>query len=403
MPRISKRAENVPFSPFRKLIPFANEAKERGIKVYHLNIGQPDIHTPQEAMDAFRKRDIPILEYSPAIGNLQLRKKFAAYYRGFGYPVDTQDIIVASSGSEAIQMALKACIDPEGEIIIPEPFYANYNGFAYIDNVQICAIPTYIENGFALPSIAAFEERINDRTQAIMLTNPNNPTGRLYEKKKLIGLLHLAIKHDIFLIIDEVYREFCFDNEFYSPLFLEEAKEHVIVIDSISKRYSACGARIGTIVTRNEAIKNSIEKYAKLRLSPPGLGQMLAEYLLDTSQEYTDTVYQKYKNRRDTIYRHLQNMDGVSAYLPGGAFYCFVKFPIDNAEDFCKWLLTDYSYNGATVMLSPGAGFYSDPTRGRDEVRIAYVLEEEKLDMAMDILEKAYIAYMKLKTMVKHG
>ena len=394
MPNVSKRGENVPMSPFRKLVPFADAAKASGKHVYHLNIGQPDIETPAYALEQVRRNQEKILAYSPAVGKLSYRQKLAAYYRSFDVALGPEHFIVTTGASEAIQFALLSCLDAGEELIVPEPFYANYNGFAQIGGIRIQPITCHIENGFALPEIEAFEALVGPKTRGIFITNPNNPTGSFYSREKLLALGELAVKHDLFLFVDEVYREFCYDGQaFFSALRLRGAEQHVVVIDSISKRYSACGARIGAMVTQNEAVLEAATRYAKLRLSPPGLAQILAEATLDMESQYMDEVKLEYDRRRQVLYKRLQAMPGVVSYLPGGAFYCFAKFPVDSAEHFCRWLLEDFEYKGATVMLSPGAGFYATPGRGEDEVRMAYVLNSTNLEDAMDCLEKALEIY----------
>lgn len=394
MPTISRRATEVPLSPFRKLVPFADEAKAKGIHVYHLNIGQPDIPTPPAALAALKKTDLKILAYSPAVGNLSYREKLVDYYRQFEVDVNPSEIIVTTGASEGIQMMFYACLDRGDEIIIPEPFYANYNGFAQIADVNIKPVPTYIESGFALPPIHTFEEQITKRTKAIFITNPSNPTGSFFSKDTLFELAALVKKHNLYLFVDEVYREFCYDDqEFYSCLRLAGLEDHVVVVDSVSKRYSACGARIGAIVTKNEAVLDSLTRYAKLRLSPPGLAQVLAEEMVATSDDYLTEVKAEYDRRRMDVYERLKNIPGVLNYKPGGAFYCFARFPVDSANRFCRWLLESFSHQGATIMLSPGEGFYATPGRGIDEVRIAYVLNTVDLNKAMDCLEIALAEY----------
>lgn len=394
MPSISKRGEQVPLSPFRKLVPYADRAKGVGKHVYHLNIGQPDIETPLYALQQVRENQLRILAYSPAVGQLSYRKKMVAYYRNFGIELSPDQIIVTTGGSEAIQFAMLACFDPGDEVIVPEPFYANYNGFAQIGNVQIQPITCYIEEGFALPPIEAFEAVITERTKGIFITNPNNPTGCFYSREDLEQLGRLCKAYDLFLFVDEVYREFCYDGQnFFSALRLEGAEAHVVVVDSISKRYSACGARIGALVTRNEGVLDAATRYAKLRLSPPGLAQILAEATLDMEASYMKTVVAEYEQRRQVVYNRLKQMPGVDSYLPGGAFYCFARFPVRSAEHFCQWLLESFEHEGATVMLSPGEGFYATPGKGRDEVRIAYILNAQDLEKAMDCLEVALEQY----------
>lgn len=394
MPTVSKRCLNVPLSPFRKLVPFADQAKARGTKVYHLNIGQPDIETPAAALQKVRNSDMTILAYSPATGIASYREKLVQYYRKFEIDVNAEQIIVTTGASEAIQFIFLSCLDEADEVIIPEPFYANYNGFAQMSGVKIKPITCDLESGFALPDVRAFESVINENTRAIFITNPNNPTGCLYPENVLKELAELVKKYDLFLIVDEVYREFCYDGgAFFSVLNLDSIPENTIVIDSISKRFSACGARIGTIVTRNEGVIESVTRYAKLRLSPPGLGQILAEATLEMNDDYIDTVSAEYDRRRQVVYQRLRQMPGVVSYLPGGAFYCFARFPVQSAEHFCRWLLEEFSHDGATVMLSPGEGFYATPGLGVREVRLAYVLNTADLHKAMDCLEKALEVY----------
>lgn len=402
MPTVSKRCQNVPLSPFRKLVPFADQAKARGTKVYHLNIGQPDIETPAAALRKVRESDMKILAYSPAVGISSYRNKLVQYYRNFNIDVTADQVLVTTGASEAIQFAFLSCLDDGDEVIIPEPFYANYNGFAQMSGVCIKPITCHLNTGFALPDVNAFESVITPKTKAIFITNPNNPTGCFYPEKVLKELAELVRKLDLFLIVDEVYREFCYDNqEFYSVLNLESIPENTIVIDSISKRYSACGARIGALVTRNEGVLESVTKYAKLRLSPPGLAQILAEATLEMNDDYIRSVSEEYDRRRRVVYHRLQQIPGVISYMPGGAFYCFARFPVQSAEDFCRWLLEEFEYEGSTVMLSPGEGFYATPGLGKDEVRLAYVLNTSDLNKAMDCLEKALEVYPGHVDMVK--
>ncbi|GAB5554487.1 MAG: pyridoxal phosphate-dependent aminotransferase [Saprospiraceae bacterium] len=405
MPTISRRATEVPLSPFRKLVPFADEAKARGIHVYHLNIGQPDIPTPPAALAALKKTDLKILAYSPAVGNLSYREKLVDYYRQFDVEINPSEIIVTTGASEGIQMVFYACLDRGDEIIIPEPFYANYNGFAQIADVNIKPVPTYIESGFALPPISTFEQQITKNTKAIFITNPSNPTGSFFSKDTLFELAALVKKYNLYLFVDEVYREFCYDDqEFYSCLRLAGLEDHVVIVDSVSKRYSACGARIGAIVTKNQAVLDSLTRYAKLRLSPPGLAQILSEEMVMTSGDYLAEVKAEYDRRRMVVYNRLKKIPGVLNYKPGGAFYCFARFPVDSANDFCRWLLESFSHQGATIMLSPGEGFYATPGRGVDEVRIAYVLNTTDLNKAMDCLEIALVEYPgKTNTVENHN
>ena len=394
MPSISERGNHVPLSPFRKLLPLADRAKAAGKHIYHLNIGQPDIPTPPHAIQALKNTDIKVLAYGPVAGLMSYRKKLTGYYAKYDIELGAENIHVTTGASEGILFMMLSCLNPGDEVIIPEPFYANYNGYAQIANIDIKPITCYIEDGFSLPDVADFEKQITPRTKAIFITNPNNPTGCYYPKQVLEGLAELAKKHDLYLFADEVYREFCYDGHvFHSILNIPGIEQHAIVIDSISKRYSACGARVGAIVSRNLEVLETISKYAKLRLSPPGLGQILAEATLDCEGDYIEEVRAEYDRRRQVVYRRLQEMEGVVSYLPLGAFYCFAKFPIDSAERFCRWLLEDFDYQGATVMLSPGEAFYSTPGLGINEARIAYILNTTDLEAAMDCLEQALLSY----------
>ncbi len=394
MPQSSQRGNTVPLSPFRKFAVMAEKAKSQGKKIYHLNIGQPDIETPSTALQRLKELDLKILEYSPAEGIASYRQKLTEYYRRYHVDVTADQIIVTTGASEGLYFTLLACLEPGEEVICPEPFYANYNGFAHMAGVHIRPITSYIEDGFALPDAAAFEKAITSKTRAILLCNPNNPTGSFYSRESLIELAALAKKYDLFLIVDEVYREFCFDNqEFTSVLNLSGLEEHAIVVDSVSKRYSACGARIGALVTRNESVLAAVSRFAKLRLGSPTLEQYLAEAMLDADDGYLETVKAEYDLRRQTVFNRLRQMPGVTCYLPGGAFYSFAKFPIDDADRFCQWLLEEFDYNAATIMLSPGAAFYASPGLGKDEVRLAYVINVEKLEAAMDCLEQALKVY----------
>ncbi len=394
MPRASHRGNSTPLSPFRKFAVMAESAKAQGKTVYHLNIGQPDIPTPAIAFERLRHLNLSILEYSPAEGIASYRQKLTGYYQQYGVEVTSDQIMVTTGASEGLYFLLLACLEPGEEVICPEPFYANYNGFAHMTGVSIRPITSYIEEGFALPDAAAFERVITDKTRAILLCNPNNPTGCLYPRTALEELAALAKRYDLFLIVDEVYREFCFDGqEFNSILNIPGIEEHAIVVDSVSKRYSACGARIGAVVTRNESVLAAASRFAKLRLGSPTLEQYLAEAMLDVEDAYLTQVKAEYNLRRRTVYDRLRQMPGVTCYLPGGAFYSFARFPIDDADRFCQWLLEDFDYNGATLMLSPGAAFYATPGLGRDEVRLAYVINAEKLSAAMDCLEQALLSY----------
>lgn len=398
MPNISQRGTAVPLSPFRKLVPYADAAKAKGKIVYHLNIGQPDIPTPPYALKQLKETDIEVLAYSPAVGNASLRKKMVEYYERFDIQIEADEVIITTGASEALQILCYACLNRGEEMIVPEPFYANYNGFAQIADVRIKPIPCHIENGFQLPAPEEFEAVIGPNTKAICITNPNNPTGCFYSEETLRALAAIVEKHDLFLFVDEVYREFCFDgNTFFSTLNIERIKNNVIVLDSVSKRYSSCGARVGAVVTRNKQVLQTIIRYAKLRLSPPGLGQILTEAMIDNDAEYMAEVVKEYDQRRQVVFSRLQTMPGVLSYKPGGAFYCFARFPIEDADHFCQWLLEDFEYNGATLMLSPGEGFYATPGRGIDEVRIAFVLNCDKLHAAMDCLEQALQVYPKRK------
>lgn len=394
MPKVSHRSHTVPLSPFRKLIPIADAAKARGRKIYHLNIGQPDIVTPPAAIAKFKAEPLEILAYSPAEGQHSYREALLDYYRRYEIELEKENIIVTTGGSEAILFFMLSCMDPGDEMIVPEPFYANYNGFGHIASIGVAPITCQIEDGFSLPPMEQFAAKVTTRTKAICITNPNNPTGCSYSKEELETLAKIVKEHDLFLVVDEVYREFCYDgNTFVSALRLAGLEEHAVVIDSVSKRYSACGARVGALVTRNTKVTDAVSRYAKLRLSPPGLGQRLSEYMLQDDTAYLTGVKAAYERRRDLVYRRLQTLPGVESYLPGGAFYCFARFPIDSAETFCRWLLEDFEHQGATVMLSPGQGFYATPGLGVDEVRIAYVLNEQDLTAAMDCLEVALTTY----------
>ncbi|MBX2876273.1 MAG: pyridoxal phosphate-dependent aminotransferase [Saprospiraceae bacterium] len=394
MPSISKRGVEVPLSPFRKLVPIADKVKADGKHVYHLNIGQPDIETPAAAMAKVKETDLKILAYSAAAGNASYRAKLVDYYAKFDTEITADQVVVTTGASEAIQFLFLACMDHGDEMVVPEPFYANYNGFAHIADVNVVPVTCDLEDGFSLPDAKAFEAVITPKTKAIFITNPNNPTGCFYPEKALKELAQVVKKYDLYLFVDEVYREFCYDGQdFFSVLRLEEIENNVVVIDSVSKRYSACGARVGAMVTRNEELIDTVVKYAKLRLSPPGLGQILAEGALEMDDSYMNEVKQEYDRRRNVVFERLQKMDGVISYLPGGAFYCFAEFPVENADHFCQWLLEKFEYKGSTVMLSPGEGFYATPGLGVNQVRIAYVLNTKDLHAAMDCLEEALQVY----------
>lgn len=390
---ISQRGREMPASPIRKLVPYAEAAKKKGIKVYHLNIGQPDIETPTLMMEAVRQAPIKVLEYSHSAGNESYRRKLVQYYAQCGITVDHNEIIITTGGSEAILFGFMACLDPGDEVIIPEPFYANYNGFAVAAGVKVAPITSYIENGFALPPIAEMEKSVTPRTKAIMVCNPNNPTGYLYSRAEMETLKTICLKHNLYLFADEAYREFCYGGEHVSALQLEGAEQHVVLMDTISKRYSACGARIGALVTKNKALLEAAMKFAQARLSPPSLGQIAAEAAIDLPPDYFDATREEYRQRRDILVGRLNAMEGVFCPQPGGAFYAIARLPIDDADAFCQWLLESFEYQGQTVMLAPATGFYGTPGLGRNEVRLAYVLNSESIHAAMDCLEKALQAY----------
>jgi aspartate aminotransferase len=394
MPKVSKRSSEIPDSPFRMLIPFAEKAKASGIHVHHLNIGQPDIHTPSAALESLTKLDTPVVQYGHSLGESTYRAKMCGYYRKFGVDIGPDELIITMGASEALFFAFQVCLNPGENLLIPEPFYANYNGFASMGSVKVKPVTTYLDTGFALPTIEELEDAIDENTRALVITNPSNPTGRVYSEKVLKQIGELALKHDLFLIVDEVYREFCFDgNPFFSALRLEGLEQHVVVVDSISKRYSACGARIGAIATRNKDLLYVMGQYSQQRISPGILGQVMGEALLGMDDSYINEVAEEYDKRRNLVFRRLQAMPGVKSYLPGGAFYCFVELPVDDAFEFCKWLLSSFSFMGQTLMLAHGAAFYATPGLGKKEARIAYVLGEEALDAAMDCLEEALLVY----------
>jgi len=394
MPSIAQRGAHMPPSPIRKLVPYAESAKKKGTTVYHLNIGQPDIETPPAILDAVRHTDIKVLEYSHSAGFESYRKKLVEYYQRNNINIDYNQIIITTGGSEAILFAMMSCMDPGDEIIIPEPFYANYNGFAVSAGVKVVPIPSSIATGFALPSIEAFEQAVTDRTKAIMICNPNNPTGYLYSREELEVLKEICLKHDLFLFSDEAYREFCYDGKKHiSALSISGLEQHAILLDTISKRYSACGGRIGAFVTRNEEVLNTAMKFAQARLSPPTFAQILGEAAVDLPADYFSEVHAEYNSRRDLLVQRLQAMDGVICPMPGGAFYAIAELPVDDTEKFCQWLLEDFSFNGATVMMAPAAGFYATPGKGKREVRLAYVLNKEDISAAMDCLEAALKEY----------
>ena len=390
---ISQRGLDMPASPIRKLVPYAEAAKKKGIKVYHLNIGQPDIQTPPAIMDAVKNANIPVLEYSHSAGNESYRKKLVEYYKKNQINVSFDEIIITTGGSEAIQFGFFTCLNPGDEVIIPEPFYANYNGFAVAAGVKVVPITSSIETGFALPPIDAFEKVITPKTKAILICNPNNPTGYLYSRKEMEALKTICIKHDLFLFSDEAYREFCYDGEYISALQLEGLEDRVILMDTISKRYSACGARIGAFVSKNKEVYTTAMKFAQARLSPPGLAQIMGEAAVDLPDSYFESPKAEYLKRRDTLVSRLNKIPGVYCPNPGGAFYAIAKLPIDDSDKFCQWLLESFSYNDQTVMLAPATGFYGTPGLGKNEVRFAYVLNVDAINAAMDCLEKALEVY----------
>lgn len=394
MPKISERGVLMPPSPIRKLTPFADKAKQKGLKVYHLNIGQPDIETPPAIIEAVHKADVKVLEYSPSQGFESYRKKLTGYYASRNIQVNPNEIIVTTGGSEAILFALMSCLNPGDEVIIPEPFYANYNGFAVSAAIKVVPINSTIEENFALPPIEAFEKAVTPNTKAILICNPNNPTGYLYSQAELEVLRDICLKHDLFLFSDEAYREFCYDGQTHiSALQLEGLEQHAILLDTISKRYSACGARIGALVTHNTDVLNAVLKFAQARLSPPTFEQILGEAACDLPDDYFDSVLAEYANRRDILVQRLSAMEGVTCPNPGGAFYAMAKLPVKSSEAFCQWLLEEFEHEGATVMMAPASGFYATPGLGQDEVRLAYVLNEEAINKAMDCLEAALKAY----------
>lgn len=387
MPRISDRAIEMPASPIRKLVPLAEMAKARGTKVYHLNIGQPDIPTPRIFFDAIRNADLTVLEYSHSAGDERLRMKIVDYYEKIGFELTTSDIIVTNGASEALHFVFMTCLNPGDEVIVPEPFYANYNSFALTAGVKIVPIRTYIENDFDLPSVDAFEKLITHRTRAIMICNPGNPTGVLYPLETLQKLRDIVYKHNLYLIADEVYREFVYDgHKHYSILGFPQIAQHTIVVDSISKRFSACGARIGCVVSKNEEVMGGIMKLAQARLSPPTMGQIGAQAMYDLPQSFYKEVISEYSERRTFLLEALSKMEGVICPEVNGAFYAMIKLPVDDAEKFCRWMLEEFSYKGATVMMAPANGFYATKGAGNDEVRLAYVLKKEHLAAAMECL-----------------
>ncbi len=394
MPKISERAVEMPASPIRKLVPLADAAKRRGVKIYHLNIGQPDLPTPQEGLDALKRIDRKVLEYSPSDGYRSLREKLVGYYDQYQIKLSADDIIITTGGSEAVLFAFMSCLNPGDEIIVPEPAYANYMAFAISAGAVIRTVSTSIEEGFALPKVEQFEELINERTRGILICNPNNPTGYLYTRKEMNRIRDLVKKYDLFLFSDEVYREFIYTGSPYiSACHLEGIEQNVVLIDSVSKRYSECGIRIGALITKNHELREAVMKFCQARLSPPLIGQIVAEASLDASRNYMIRTYEEYIERRNCLIDGLNKIPGVYSPIPMGAFYTVARLPIDDSDKFCAWCLSEFEYEGETVMMAPASGFYTDPSKGRDEVRIAYVLKKEDLRRALFILGKALEAY----------
>ncbi|RZA02456.1 MAG: pyridoxal phosphate-dependent aminotransferase [Sphingobacteriaceae bacterium] len=394
MPSISKKGQRMPASPIRKLTPFADKAKSEGKTVYHLNIGQPDIETPVGMIQAVKNIDFKVWAYTASEGTLSYRKQLAKYYNKAGYNITTDDIIVTAGGSEAISITFMTCLDAGDEVIVPEPYYANYNGFASQNDVIVRPIMSYIENGFALPPISEFEKNITDRTRAIFICSPNNPTGYLYSREEMEALKALVLKHDLYLFADEAYREFCYgDQPFVSPMHLDGLEENVIIIDTVSKRYSACGARLGCIITKNRKFWETAIKFAQARLAPGLVEQIAGEAAIDTPDEYFEHVKAEYTARRNTIVTALNNMEGVYCPNPGGAFYVMAQLPVDDSDKFCRWMLEEFSYENQTVMMAPATGFYSTPSAGKNQVRLAYVLNNADLEKAMVCLAEALKVY----------
>ncbi len=394
MPKISSKGVKMPESPIRKLVPFAENAKKNGKKVFHLNIGQPDIKTPEVALDAVKNSGIEVLAYSRSEGSDTYRNKLAKYYADHEIHVDQEDIIITTGGSEALSFVMGSIADSGDEVIIPEPFYANYNGFATANGVKVVPVASTIEENFALPPISSIEDLISPKTKAILICNPGNPTGYLYSKQELEQLKELVLKHDLYLIADEVYREFAYDGaQHISVMSFEGLENHSIMIDSVSKRYSMCGARVGCIVTKNKELRNTALKFAQARLSPPTYAQIASEAALDTPKSYFEDVQREYVKRRDTLIESLEKIEGVKVAKPKGAFYCVVELPVSNADDFAQWLLEEFDVNGETVMVAPASGFYSTPGMGLNQIRIAYVLKESDLLKSVNILDKGLKAY----------
>lgn len=394
MPKISQKAIDMPASPIRKLVPYADKAKQKGKIVYHLNIGQPDIETPEVAMNAVKNMDMKVIEYSHSAGFESYRKGLADYYQKTGIPVNTEDIIITTGGSEALIFGFMTTCNPGDEVIIPEPFYANYNGFAVTAGLNVVPVTSSIESGFALPPVEEFEKKITAKTKAIVICNPGNPTGYLYSKEELEALRDIVKKHDLFLFADEVYREFCYDDaQPFSVMNLEGIEDNVIMIDSVSKRYSMCGARIGAMISKNKEVMAAALKFGQARLSPPTIDQIASEAALNTPQSYFDNVVSEYVTRRNITVDGLNNIPGVFCPKPSGAFYCVAKFPVDDAEKFCQWLLEEFEYEGQTVMMAPANGFYATEGAGKQEARIAYVLNQDSLRKAVKCLEEALKVY----------
>ncbi len=399
MPNVSQRGIDMPASPIRRLVPLADEARRRGVKVYSLNIGQPDIPTPCEAFDALKKIDRKVLEYSPSAGLMSLREKLRGYYKKYNIDVDVDDIIVTCGGSEAVLFAFMACLDPGDEIIVPEPAYANYMAFAISAGAKIVTIPSSINEGFALPPMERFEELITPKTKGILICNPNNPTGYLYSMKEMLQLRDIVKKHDLFLFSDEVYREFCYTGAPYISAFhLPGIEEQVVLIDSVSKRYNECGIRVGALITKHPQLKKNVMKFCQARLSPPLLGQLVAEASIDAPAQYMLDTYNEYVDRRKLLIDEINKIPGCYSPIPMGAFYTVARLPVDDADEFCQWCLREFSYEGETVFMAPASGFYTTPGMGKVEVRLAYLLEKEELRKAMLVLRKALEAYPGRKT-----
>ena len=395
MPKISTRSGNMPSSPIRKLVPFADKAKKEGTKVYHLNIGQPDIETPQVVFDKMNAMDLKVIEYSHSAGFESYREGLSKYYSEYNVNVNKEQILVTTGGSEALYMAMMSCFNPGDEVIIPEPFYANYNGMAIAAGVTVVPVTATIDNNYALPPISEIEKKVTDKTKAIIICNPGNPTGYLYSEEEIKELKKIIVDHDLYLIADEVYREFCYDAKPFSVMNLEGVDNNVVIIDSVSKRYSMCGARIGAFVTKNKELYDVALKFAQARLSPPTFGQIASEAALETPKSYFDEVSAEYVKRRDILVEGLNSIEGVTCPKPNGAFYAMAQLPIDDSDKFCQWILESYSYEGQTVMMAPATGFYSTPGLGKQEVRLAYVLNEADLRKAVEVLRNALGEYQK--------